>query len=565
MAHRSGQNRHQFGLFATPLDEMIAPDNLVRVIDAFVDAIDLEQLGFVHVRAHRRGAPAYHPGLLLKIYIYGYLNRVRSSRRLELECGRNIELMWLTGCQRPSYHTISDFRSIKPHRKALKAVFRLFNSLLDDADLFGKTLVAIDGTKIRAQNSKKNNISEDKIQKRLDYHEARFMEYLDEMDRADDALARGAEPAVCPRVIQKALDDIQQRTQKLEGLLGLLHQAQEEDPAIRQISLVDPDASSLPMNNLGHTDIAYNVQSAADEKNYLVADFSVENVSDIHLLGQTASAVRTALNVETLDVLADKGYHYGAELQKCADNQITTYVAYPDRDYKTKEEGFRKEDFEYNADKDVYICPIGEELTSNGAVYEKYGRNGQLQNRFRRYRLPFAKCKSCICAPFCLTESAHRIRHGRHIERSLDESATEANRLRVLNSRDKYKRRQAIIEHPFGTIKRSWGFYYTLLKGKEKVGAEYSLVFLAYNLRRAVSILGVAGLIERAKSLFFRFFVPWRTGARRGGNFLPSEPALLWRCVVREDWQVAACGGLFSQSALSPSLKQKNKPNRTKI
>jgi transposase len=206
MRHRTGQNRHQFGLFATPLDEMIAPDNMVRVVDAFVGAIDLDPEasgGFTHVRAHQRGTPPYHPALLLKIYIYGYLNRVRSSRRLELECGRNIELiptkvrdkLWLTGCQKPSYHTISDFRSIKPHRKALKATFRLFNQVLDDAELFGKELVAIDGTKMRAQNSKKNNISEDKIHKRLDYHEARFMEYLDELDRADAATGRGEEAA----------------------------------------------------------------------------------------------------------------------------------------------------------------------------------------------------------------------------------------------------------------------------------------------------------------------------------------------------------------------------------
>lgn len=531
MRHRTGQNRLQFGLFATPLDEMIAPDNMVRVVDAFVDAIDLEKLGFVHVRAHQRGAPPYHPALLLKIYIYGYLNRVRSSRRLELECGRNIELLWLTGCQKPSYHTISDFRSIKPHRKALKAVFRLFNQVLDGAELFGKELVAIDGTKIRAQNSKKNNISEEKIQKRLDYHEARFMEYLDELDRADAAVGHGEEPAVSPETIHKALDEIQQRTQKLEGLLDLLHQAQEEDPTVRQISLIDPDAHSLPMNNLGHTDIAYNVQSAVDDKNYLVADFSVENVSDVHLLSQTAGSAKAALGAEALDVLADKGYHYGAELQKCADNQITTYVAYPDQDYKTKEEGFRKEDFEYNSDRDVYICPVGEELTTNGTVYEKHGRNGQLQNRFRRYRLPFAKCKSCICAAFCLTESAYRIRHGRHIERSLDEAATEANRLRVLNSRHKYKRRQAIVEHPFGTIKRSWGFYYTLLKGKEKVSGEYSLVFLAYNMRRAVTILGVSDLIGRIKRLFFRFFAPWRAVAGVGTPFFS---AAVGRLVVAE-------------------------------
>lgn len=533
MAHRTGQNRQQFGLFATPLDEMIAPDNMVRVVDAFVHAIDLEKLGFTQVRAHQRGAPPYHPALLLKIYIYGYLNRVRSSRRLELECGRNIELMWLTGCQKPSYHTISDFRSIKPHRKALKAVFRLFNQVLDGAELFGKELVAVDGTKMRAQNSKKNNISEEKILKRLEYHEARFMEYLDELDRADDAMARGDEPAVKPEVINQALDEIQQRTEKLNHLLDVLYQAQEEDPAIRQISLTDPDARSLPMNNLGHTDIAYNVQSATDDKHYLVAEFSVENVSDVHLLNQTSAAAKTALGAETLDVLADKGYHYGAELQKCADNQITTYVAYPDQDYKTKEAGFRKEDFEYDEVQNVYICPTGEELTTNGTVYEKHGKHGQLQNRFRRYRLPYAVCKACFCAPYCLTESAHRIRHGRHIERSLDEAATEANRRRVLNSRHKYKRRQAIVEHPFGTIKRSWGFYYTLLKGKEKVNGEYSLVFLAYNMRRAVSILGVPDLIERVKRLFSRFFVPGRSPAAVAAIPRPFFSFAVWRPVER--------------------------------
>jgi transposase len=531
MAHRTGHDRRQYR-FPDSLEDMIPADNMVRVVDAFVDALYLEQLGFVRVQAHKRGAPPYHPGLLLKIYIYGYLNRVRSSRRLELECGRNIELIWLTGCRQPSYHTISDFRSIKPHRKALKETFRLFNQVLDGAGLFGKELVAIDGTKIRAQNSKKNNISEDKIQKRLDYHEARFIEYLDELDRVDTAIGRGEEPAVSPETIHNALDEIQQRTQKLEALLDLLHTAQEEDPSVRQISLIDPDARSLPMNNLGHTDIAYNVQSVVDDKNYLVADFSVENMSDIHLLGKTAAAAKAQLGTETLEVLADKGYHYGAELQKCADNGITTYVAYPDQDYKTKEEGFRKEDFEYDPDKDVYICPIGEELTSNGTIYEKHGRNGQVQNRFRRYRLPFAKCKACICASFCLTESAYRIRHGRHIERSLDEAATEANRLRVLNDRPKYKRRQAIVEHPFGTIKRSWGLYYTLLKGLEKVEGEYSLVFLAYNMRRGVSILGVSDLIERIKTAVFEILPLARRVERLNRQSSLENFDVVWRTRV---------------------------------
>jgi hypothetical protein len=285
-------------------------------------------------------------------------------------------------------------------------------------------------------------------------------------------------------------------------LLQVLQDAQSEDPTIRQISLVDPDARSLPINNMGHTDIVYNVQSAVEAENYLVAHFSVENTSDVHLLAKTAIAAKTTLGLETLEVLADKGYHYSAELQKCTEANITTYVAYPDQDYKTKEEGFRKEDFEFDAERDVYICPIGEELTTNGTVYNKYGKNGQLQTRFRVYRLPYAKCKECICADFCLTAASHLVRHGRHIDRNIYEEAMAANRLRVLNDRDKYKRRQAIVEHPFGTIKRSWGYYYTLLKGKEKVEAEYSLVFLVYNLRRAMSILGVKGLLELVNTAF---------------------------------------------------------------
>lgn len=408
-------------------------------------------------------------------------------------------------------------------------MFKTFNQLLKQAELFGKETAAIDGTKIRAQNSKKNNISEEKIQKRLDYHESRFMEYLDELDRADDAMERGEEPAVSPQVIHKALDEIEQRTQKLEGSLNLLHAAQAEEPSLRQISLIDPDARSLPMNNLGHTDIAYNIQTAVDDKHCLVAHFSVENIPDIHLLSQTAIAAKTELEVETLEVLADKGYHYSAELHKCVAAGITTYVAYPDQDYKTKEEGFRKEDFEYDADRDIYTCPTGEELTTNGTVYKKHGKNGQLQTQFRVYRLSYAKCQKCICAAFCLTAASHAVRHGRHIDRSIYEEAMVANRLRVLNNRDKYKRRQAIVEHPYGTIKRSWGYYYTLLKGKEKVNGEYSLVFLVYNMRRAMSILGVKGLLDQIKTAFFDILAPRRRVERRNRNLEPENFAVVWR------------------------------------
>jgi transposase len=539
MAHRIGQDRLDYH-FPNSLDEMIAQDNMVRVIDAFVGALDLGKLGFMHVTAHKRGTPPYHPALLLKVYIYGYLNRVRSSRRLEIECLRNIELFWLTGCQQPSYHTISDFRSIKPHRKALKDTFRLFNQVLDGAGLFGKELVAIDGTKVRAQNSKKNNLSEDKINKRLDYHESRFMEYLDELDRADDAIMQGKKPAVNPEVIQKALDDILLRTQKLEQLLEVLHQAQAEDPTIRQISLIDPEARSMPTNNLGHTDICYNVQSAVDSEHCLIAHFSVENIPDVHLLGKTAIETKAELGVDALEVLADKGYHYSAELQKCVDADITTYVAYPDQDYKTKEEGFRKEDFEYDTERDLYICPAGEELTTNGTIYEKRGKNGQLQSRFRVYRLSYPICQQCPCAEFCLTPASHAVRHGRHIDRNIYEEAMVANRVRVLNNRGKYKRRQAIVEHPFGTIKRSWGHYYTLLKGKEKVAAEYSLVFLVYNLRRAMSILGANDLLKRVKAAFFNILALRREVEYQNQSLSAENFGVVWRATAVQEMRPAA-------------------------
>ncbi|MCY7327359.1 MAG: IS1182 family transposase [Saprospiraceae bacterium] len=502
MSHRRGKDRNQFGLFSTPLEEMIAMNNIVRVIDVFVDKIDLEKLGFQHVRAHKTGAPPYEPALLLKIYLYGYFNKIRSSRKLEAECGRNIEMLWLTNLQQPSYHTIASFRSIKPHRKALKAVFKIFNQVLDQAGLFGKSCIAVDGTKICAQNSKKKHISEEKINKRLEHHANKFYEYLDELDRADAAIKTGEEPQVSPDTINKALDEIQNRVGKLNGLLDILEEAQKEDPSIRQLSLTDPDARAMPTNNLGMVDIVYNVQSAVDDENCLIANFSVENIMDIHLLGKTTTQAKAELGVETLEVLADKGYHYGAELQKCADQNITTYVAYPEQDHKSKEEGFHKPDFAYDPQKDVYICPAGKELTTTGTLYDKKNRIGQIQNQIKIYKAHYKTCAECPFAARCLTASSHENRHGRSIERSVFEEAVINNRLRVINNRDKYKRRQAIVEHPFGTIKRSWGYYYTLLKGKEKVEAEYSLVFLTYNLRRAVNILGVTALLEWIKTCF---------------------------------------------------------------
>lgn len=513
MPRKTGQSRIQYGLFATPLEDLIAPDNMVRVIDAFVDKLDLAEMGF-KTTISGMGASSYDPAVLLKIYFYGYLNRIRSSRMLERECVRNIELFWLTDRQTPSYHTISTFRTFRQkdekdkilfcHRKALKSVFRYFVDFCNAIDLLGKTDVAIDGTKIAAQNSKKRHISEDKINRKLERVENRITEYLEELDLLDKEDVINETPDALALLL--AISDMDVRKQELQQQKEILDATKAADPQVTQICLTDPEARMLPINNEGMMQIAFNVQSAVDDKNKLIVDFSVENQKDVYLLAPVAIAARDALGLtgnDSLNVLADKGYHAGKGLDECAEAGITTYVAFPEQTYRDRPKGFQKVDFKYDAAKDEYTCPDKKTLKTRGTWHEKYGRNGQLQARFKLYRSPFNICSNCPFKEKCLSPANIKQRHGRTIERSEYEEATIENRKRILRHRDKYKRRQAIVEHPFGTIKRSWGAYYTLLKGKEKVSGEMAIVFTVYNIRRVVSILGANLLIEALKAWFF--------------------------------------------------------------
>lgn len=513
MPRKTGHSRLQYGLFATPLEDMISPDNPVRVIDAFVDSLDLEALGFRSVRAQARGASSFGPDVLLKIYFYGYQNRLRSSRRLEAECSRNVELMWLTGRQTPSYHTISTFRTLQEkdsdgklvfcHRKALKNVFRAFVRFCDRMELLGKEMVAIDGTKIAAQNSKKNHLTEDKIARKLERIENRIDEYIAELDAFDAQEIESETPDV--KSILLAIADMDSRKEQLMSMDDLLLAAKAEDPSITQISLTDPEARMLPINNEGMMEVAYNVQSAVDEKHKLIAHFSVENQKDQYLLAPVASDVKEALKLsaeDRLEVLADKGYHSGKGIHECGEKGIVTYVAFPEQSYGDRPKGFQKVDFKYDPKRDEYTCAAGKALRSTGTWHEKHGRQGHVQYRYKVYRSSFMVCGNCPYKDKCLSSSNLKQRHGRNIERSEYEDALIANRKRILQQRDKYKRRQAMVEHPFGTIKRSWGFNYTLLKGKEKVSGEMAIIFTAYNLRRVMSILGVRGLIRELKGRF---------------------------------------------------------------
>lgn len=537
MPRKTGHSRLQYGLFATPLEDMIAPDNPVRVVEAFVDSLDLEKLGFRAVRPQARGASSFGPDILLKIYFYGYLNRVRSSRRLEAECRRNVELMWLTERQTPSYHTISTFRTLQEkdaegkvlfcHRKALKNVFKAFNLFLDRMEMFGKETIAIDGTKISAQNSKKNHLTEDKIARKLERIENRIDEYLDELDAFDAQEIEEETPDV--KALLLAIADLDGRKERLMEMDALLLAAQAEDPHVTQISLTDPEARMLPLNNEGMMELAYNVQSAVDDRHSLIAHYSVENQKDLYLLSPVAIETKKALGLgkdNKLNALADKGYHSGKGLQECADENIVTYVAFPEQSHKDRPKGFQKPDFKYDKEQDRYTCPAGKHLKTRGTWHEKRGRQGQVQARHKLYRSSFNTCVACPFAHKCLSEANFKQSHGRSIERSEYEEAAIANRQRILRHRDMYKRRQAIVEHPFGTIKRSWGFHYTLLKSKEKVSGEMAIVFTAYNLRRSMSILGALALIEALKGRFSRFFALRAATERPVTGLRPAAP---WR------------------------------------
>lgn len=518
MRHRTGHSRQQFGLFATPLDDMIAPDNLVRVVDAFVNALDLAALGFTQVRSRERGAPPYHPGVLLKIYLYGYFNSIRSSRKLETECRRNIEMMWLIECQKPSYHTISNFRSMALHRRALKNVFAQLVQFCKQAEVIGGEVVAVDGSKFRAQNSMKNNFNLDKVERQIEYHEKRFDEYMAELEAADQSEHDGHADILLEKA-QAALAGIARNETLREQL---------QSSGQNQISLTDADARALPLGK-GVVEVAYNIQLAVDEQHSLIIHHEVTNEKDSAQLAPVALETRAILQSAGFTVLADKGYCQGQSLDTCQQNGIETCVA-PLVYAPAADTGkFRKEDFEYDEKQDVYRCPYGEELKPYESTYTRRSpKTGEVQYAFKRYSLPNRICQGCPLKAHCLTANELEYRHKRHIDRNEYDAAIERNAAFVSENKDLYRRRQAIVEHPFGTIKRSWGYTYTLLRGKEKVGSEFALITTVYNLRRLVSILGVSGLISRFQSGFFAIFVPWRTAAQEVEHPRCNTLSVVW-------------------------------------
>lgn len=465
------------------LEDTIAADNPVRFIDAFVNSIDLVTIGFTLRVLKTEGRPSFDTKVFLKIYLYGYLNGIRSSRRLEKETLRNLEMQWLVEAICPNYHSIADFRKDNP--KALKQLFKLFVSFLKDAELIAGEIIAIDGTKSRAHNGKKSNFNQKKIDKHIAYIEAKVEEYLDELEKNDVK-----DTSVKVTNIQQKIERLKQNKIKYELLEEKLKASGEP-----QVSTTDSDARALLVQGQV-VEVSYNIQAAVDDKHNLVVATHTINRNDKNALSAIAIEAKENLALETFTALVDKGYHNGRELDTCKNHNITTIVAHPDQG-KSNENGTQPEylvsKFSYNKENNTYTCPQGQTLTTTGRWHKKTGRTEESGYMYQKYRTP--ACKTCPVKDQCTSRKA-----GREIDRSQYAEAVEQNQKRYQENPQLYRKRQEINEHIFGTIKRKWGYNYTDLIGLEKVNGEHSLIMLVYNIKRSINILGVPDLIAKLKS-----------------------------------------------------------------
>lgn len=479
MSYIKGEERDQIILFPESIDDYISVNNSVRVIEEYVEQLNMGGLGFSKAVCPTIGRPPYDPKDMLKLYLYGYLNRIRSSRRLEHEATRNIEVIWLIKKLKPDFKTIADFR--KNNKLAMKKVFREFTKLCDEWNLFGKELVAIDGSKFRACNSKRNNYSAKKLDRHIEYIDKKIDTYMQELDEADQAEACDKKPSV--EEIQKRLQELKSRKQKYET-----YQRQLEKSGQNEISTTDPDAR-LMANNNNNVDVCYNVQTTVDSKHKLIADFKVsQKPNDLGELDNMALRAKKLFGGKDFEALADKGYYKAEDLKKCTENGITPYVTKQVYSNGTGDKDFYTDKFQYDKNRNVYICPAGKELS----YYRQRTKNdkGVIGYDYRNYEA----CKTCEYRRRC-TKSEK----GRSIYRHVDQNFLDTIDLNTQMNMDKYKLRQMIVEHPFGTIKRGWGAYYFLTKRKLSVRAEISLSFFAYNLKRVMNILGNEELLRRLR------------------------------------------------------------------
>jgi transposase len=473
-----GVDRGQSTLLPECLDDFIDEDNPVRVVDVFVDELDLGGLGFAGVDPKATGRPSYHPSDLLKLYIYGYLNRVQSSRRLEREAGRNLEVMWLTGRLVPDHKTIADFR--KDYGPAIRKVCAQFVTLCRQLGLLATASVAIDGSKFKAVNNRDRNFTAAKMARRMAQIEKSVARYLDQLDSADRQEPSEALAMRTTRLKEKVAK-LKEEMARLEGL-----EAERQAAPDQQISLSDPDSRSMATSGRGSGTVGYNVQAAVDTEHHLIVTHEVTNVgNDRAQLSPMAKQAKAVLAVDKLDVVADRGYFDSAEILACDEADITVTLPKPLTSGAKAQGRFGKQDFRYLADEDVYICPAGERLT-----YRFTREEGGLA--LRRYWT--GVCPDCPLKDQCTPGKERRVSRWEH------EHVLEAVQQRLDQNPQAMRRRRETAEHPFGTLKARMGATHFLMKRLKNVGTEMALSVLAYNLTRVMNILGVGPLIQAMRA-----------------------------------------------------------------
>ena len=440
-----------------------------------MEILPLGELGFKDTPADQ-GRPPYHPADLLKLYLYGYKNKLRSSRNLAHGCQVNLEIIWLIKGLTPSARKIAYFR--KNNSNAFKKAFRYFVVLLKEMDLIDGHTIAIDSFKIRAQNSLNNNFNQKKLDGKQSYIDAKIDEYQQQLDREDDADQRAV-----------LVEKMEYQNTKKEHYNDIEKQLQESGE--RQISLTDPDAKGVILHR-NVVNVGYNIQAGCDGKNKLFINNDTGTVNDTHALSPMALDAKELLQIEQMNVITDKGYTTGKHIAICDQNNITTYSSV--KDHSSQHNGlFDMQIFKYDKENDSYTCPANEILATNGTIYNKAG------HKVKHYKNRKA-CKGCS-----LRERCTKNKNGRFIERSIYQEALQENQKRVESNPEYYRKRQQITEHQFGTLKRQWGFTFTLMRGKENVLSEVNLMMICYNLRRLMSIFSVHELISRLKSLYCLF------------------------------------------------------------
>jgi transposase len=470
-----GECRTQITLLPESLDDYVVETNPVRVVDVFVDELDLKQLGFEGAQPAITGRPAYHPAVLLKIYIYGYLNRIQSSRRLEKETQRNIELMWLTGRLMPDFKTIATFR--KENGKAIRNVCRQFVMLCQQLGLFSEALVAIDGSKFKAVNNRDRNFTSAKLQRRMEEIESSINRYLTALDTADRQ-----EPSVAQAKTERLQDKIAALKAQMKALKDI--EVQLNKTPDKQISLTDPDARSMKTRGAGI--VGYNAQTAVDTKHHLIVEHEVINEGvDRSQLSNMAKKARSAMGIDDLTVIADRGYFKSEEILACHEAGITAIVPKTVTSIATADGRFGKADFIFDSEKNEYRCPAGEALIWRFSTIEK---------GLKLHCYWSSACQSCALKEQCTPSPQRRVKRWEH------EDILDAMQTRLDLVPDSMRIRRQTVEHPFGTLKAWMGATHFLMKTLAHVRTEMSLHVLAYNLKRVINIIGLKALIDGIKA-----------------------------------------------------------------